>query len=268
VNKVVKALCATMIVLLFAGSATAATEPTYENINKFISNFSAPAGEDYLSSFYEAYIQEFPSGDCDLWTNYVSTYYPDTTNPQGYNSIYVNKCGKVVAPGCNEDLVKKYKGCNNTTPVNIIPENTTPVAPINTTPVAPVNTTPVINDTTPVEYISKENVNSGNTTVEIIETIEPYIPPNPAELVQTNTSNNISAPRTMRDDARYVHAVCTKIVDTAKNTSAPGVGVLNESIGTQVNNTSSKIDAAVRNFEKSEDKSPEYLRKLLNYIFG
>jgi len=233
-----------MIVIFFAGSATAATEPTQNNINNFISNFNAPAGEDYLSSFYEAYIQEFPSGDCDLWTNYVSTYYPDTTDPRGYNGIYVNRCGEVVDPGCNEKLVKKYKGCNNTAPIT--PVNTTPV---NTTP---VNTTPIIPE---------------NTTIEIIETIEPYIPPNPAEVVQP-TYDNTSAPRTMRDDARYAGAVCTKIIDTAKNNSAPGVGVLNESIGTQVNNTSSKIDAAVRNFEKSEDKSPEYLRKLLNYIFG
>lgn len=90
-------------------------------------------------------------------------------------------------------------------------------------------------------------------------------------------ANNISVPR---ESGQIINAraACTQLVDKAKDYSSSGIGIPkgannstqenNTFIPPASNNTSSKIDAVVENFEQSEDQSPGYLRLLLNYIFG
>jgi hypothetical protein len=90
-------------------------------------------------------------------------------------------------------------------------------------------------------------------------------------------ANNISVPRERCGQIINARAACTQLVDKAKDYSSSGIGIPqgannstqenNTFIPPASNNTSSKIDAVVENFEQSEDQSPGYLRLLLNYIF-
>jgi predicted RND superfamily exporter protein len=90
-------------------------------------------------------------------------------------------------------------------------------------------------------------------------------------------ANNISMPRERCGQIINARAACTQLVDKAKDYSSSGIGIPqgannstqenNTFIPPASNNTSSKIDAVVENFEQSEDQSPGYLRLLLNYIF-
>lgn len=57
-NRYLKVLLVAAILLCMVGAASSQTEPTKESITNFITNFEAPAGEDYLESFYNAYTSE------------------------------------------------------------------------------------------------------------------------------------------------------------------------------------------------------------------
>lgn len=159
------------------------------------------------------------------------------------------------------------------------------------------NITQVINETErTVENISKVINETGQTAGKIKETVRKPVR-DTVEIVQDEEklkqvvkdrikekSNNISVPRERCGQVVNARAACTQIVDKARDCSSSGIGIPqgannssqeNETIGFNSelipptsNNTSDKIDAAVQNFEESEDKSPGYLRQLLNWIFN
>ena len=104
-------ILACLAVSFTAANATASEERiAKEDFTKFVDNFEAPAGEDYLPSLYNALVKEYPQYDWDLWELYVSGY-PSAENSKGFKSVYVNEKGQTVTPACgvNTEPVKSHK---------------------------------------------------------------------------------------------------------------------------------------------------------------
>ena len=111
----------TGVFLIFAllTSCVAATEnkdlPTKKEIIDFIDNFEAPESGDFTNSAYDAFIEEYPTGHCDVWSNgMISFYYYDPYSPKEYSAIYLDSNGEKVKPGCGGGItcIKSYKGEN------------------------------------------------------------------------------------------------------------------------------------------------------------
>jgi hypothetical protein len=306
-NRYLKVLLVAAILLCFVGAASAKTEPTKESITNFITNFEAPAGEDYLESFYNAYTSEF-AGNCDLWKDYVSTYYQDSGNTRGYSSIYIDNIGNIVSPGCEagEMPVKshKYSESGAETPN----ESEPPVNKDRQSRHTPKEIGPDIDTrefcTDAVKKVKEKSssriaVPKGIdetewTSGEIVETVRKPIKETVdtisneeklKEAVQERVkekSNNIIVPRENCEQIINTREACTQIVTKARD-SAPysNLGIPQDESGEKIsndsevevtqdecNNTSCTIDAIVENYEESEDKNPGYLRKLLNYFLN
>ena len=113
--KLVKTLGILLCFALLASTAAATTEnkemPTEKEVNAFIDGFKASG--DFANSAYDAFIEQFPTGHCDLWSNgMISLYYYDPDPPKEYGSIYLDSNGGKVSPGCNAGAapVKSYTG--------------------------------------------------------------------------------------------------------------------------------------------------------------
>jgi hypothetical protein len=112
--KLVKTLGLILLFALLASTAAATTEnkemPTEKEVNAFIDGFKASG--DFANSAYDAFIEQYPAGHCDLWSNgMISFYFYDPDSPKEYGSIYLSNGGKV-SPGCNAGAapVKSYTG--------------------------------------------------------------------------------------------------------------------------------------------------------------
>ncbi|HHV24505.1 MAG TPA: hypothetical protein GXX65_08245 [Methanosarcina sp.] len=107
------------VFLIFAllTSCEAATEnkdmPIEKEVTNFIDNFEAPESGDFTNSAYDAFIKEYPTGHCDVWSNgMISFYYYDPYSSKEYGAIYIDSNGEKVKPGCEVGItcIKSYKG--------------------------------------------------------------------------------------------------------------------------------------------------------------
>lgn len=111
-----KILSLILICALLSNIGAATTEnkdlPTEKENTEFIATFETTSGENYLSSFYDAYIEEFPMGHIDIWPDGFLSIYHTADNARGYGSIYIDGKGKILSPGCgsSQEPVKSYKG--------------------------------------------------------------------------------------------------------------------------------------------------------------
>jgi hypothetical protein len=113
--KLVKTLGILLCFALLASTAAATTEnkemPTEKEVTAFIDGFKASG--DFANSAYDAFIEQYPAGHCDLWSNgMISFYFYDPDSPKEYGSIYLDSNGGKVSPGCNAGAapVKSYTG--------------------------------------------------------------------------------------------------------------------------------------------------------------
>lgn len=113
--KLVKTLGILLCFALLASTAVATTEnkemPTEKEVNAFIDGFKASG--DFANSAYDAFIEQYPAGHCDIWSNgMISFYYYAPDSPKEYGSIYLDSTGEKVKPGCNAGAtpVKSYTG--------------------------------------------------------------------------------------------------------------------------------------------------------------
>ena len=113
--KLVKTLGILLCFALLASTAVATTEnkemPTEKEVNAFIDGFKASG--DFANSAYDAFIEQYPAGHCDIWSNgMISLYYYAPDSPKEYGAIYLDSNGEKVKPGCNAGAtpVKSYTG--------------------------------------------------------------------------------------------------------------------------------------------------------------
>ncbi|RXA20142.1 hypothetical protein EQO05_06030 [Methanosarcina sp. MSH10X1] len=118
------------LIFVLLTSCEAATEnkdmPTEEEVTTFIDNFEAPESGDFISSAYDAFIEEYPAGHCDVWSNgMISFYYYDPNSPKEYGAIYLGSNGDKAKPGgTGTTYIKSYEGeydSEKNTPVDPIP---------------------------------------------------------------------------------------------------------------------------------------------------
>jgi hypothetical protein len=116
----IKITCVLFLIFSLLTSCLAATEnkdmPSEKEVNDFIDSFEAPKSGDFTNSAYDAFIEKYPAGHCDVWSNgMISFYYYDPDSPKEYGSIYLDSNGEKVKPGCGAGItwIKRYQGDNS-----------------------------------------------------------------------------------------------------------------------------------------------------------